>query len=83
MNFSDGLVNTFWVVAGYLIFIPVFLFALRRAQWWHVRVNSDFHVLLGMTVAMLFIWNMKAGFDDGLTLGNRGQRTIVSNRDTG
>lgn len=68
MNFSDGLVSTFWILAGYVIFLPVLVFALRRAPWWHVRIDSDFHVLLGMTVAVLFIWSMKAGFDDGLTL---------------
>jgi uncharacterized membrane protein len=68
MNFSDGLLDTFWILAGYFIFLPVFILAILRAPWWHVRINSDFHVLLGMTVAILFIWNIKAGFDDGLTL---------------
>jgi len=68
MNFSDGLLSTFWIFAGYLIFLPVFILAILRAPWWHVRISSDFHALLGMTVAVLFIWSIKAGFDDGLTL---------------
>lgn len=68
MNFPDDIVNTFWIFLGYIVYVPALLLALRKAKWWHTRVNADLHALLGMTVAILFIWNMKAGFAEGLSL---------------
>ena len=68
MNFPDGIVNTYWIFLGFIVYVPALLVALRSAPWWHARDNADFHVLLGMTVATLFIWTMKAGFAEGLSL---------------
>ncbi len=68
MNYSDDIINTFWIFLGYLVYIPVLLLAIRRAPWWHARLNTDFNVFLGMTVATLFFWSVKAGFAEGLSL---------------
>lgn len=68
MNLPDGLLSSFWLFFGHAFFWPVFLLALKHAQWWHMRINHDMHVFLGMIVALLLIWTMKAGFAEGLSL---------------
>lgn len=68
MNIPDGLLGTYWLVLGYLVYIPAMLLALKLADWKHIKINADFNVFLGMTVAVLFVWNMKAGFAEGLNL---------------
>lgn len=48
-------------MVGALIYGLILLKAVRSAQWWRLRNQSDLNVLLFAILGVIFIWIMKAG----------------------
>ncbi|MGW8246479.1 MAG: energy-coupling factor ABC transporter permease [Acidiferrobacterales bacterium] len=53
----------FWLVFAILLGVTVW-----RAPWHHLKEFSSLNILLGMVVAVMVVWTLKAGFAPGLTI---------------
>ncbi|MDQ5907391.1 MAG: hypothetical protein QG590_1876, partial [Pseudomonadota bacterium] len=68
MNLPDGLLAGEWTLAAWLLFIPLFLHALRQAPWRRLAESSQLNAWLGIIVALMLLWSLKAGIKPGLSL---------------
>lgn len=68
MNLPSGLLSETWYWLAWLVWLPLLGLALRRADWAWLQAGSHFNVWLGMIVALVLIWSMKAGIKPGLDL---------------
>ena len=69
MSFSQGLLSGSlqWVLN--LAFLIAIVAACWRAPWKVLLSNSQLqHLLLGATVALMFMWSMRAGISPGLSI---------------
>ncbi len=57
-----------WLLSGHGLFWLVLAWAVRRAPWWHLRDSESLNILLGMAVAVLTLWLLRAGLTPGLSL---------------
>lgn len=65
MELSPQLISLPLLIAGHLLYWPVLAYAALRAPWPRVRANEASHVLLGSCVAVLLLWQIKAGLPGG------------------
>lgn len=56
-----------WIIAGWLIALPLLVTAIRRAPWSWPRAEERGHVLPAGIFAVLVLWNMQATIGDGYT----------------
>lgn len=56
-----------WVIAGWLVALPLLAASLRRAPWSWLRAEERAHVLPAAIFALLVLWNMQATVGDGYT----------------
>lgn len=68
MNLPDGLLAGNWLLAAWLVFIPLLLRALWRAPWRHLLDGAQTHAWLGSIVALTLLWSFNAGIRPGLSL---------------
>lgn len=68
MNLPYPLLGEAWYWFAWLIWLPLMALALWRAPWSSLQENSRIHVFLGMVVALVLLWSMKAGVKPGLDL---------------
>lgn len=68
MNLPDGLLDGTWTLAAWVLFVPLAIFALRSAPWRALREHGRINFWLGLIVALILLWNMKAGVKPGLAL---------------
>ena len=68
MNLPGGLLAGEWTLAAWLLFIPLFLHALRQAPWRRLAESSQLNAWLGIIVALMLLWSLKAGIKPGLSL---------------
>lgn len=66
MNLPDTLLPSQWILAAWLIFIPLAGWLLYRAPWHTLRSEVRLHQLLGACVLLLGIWSIKTGIKPGL-----------------
>ncbi|MCV6587428.1 MAG: energy-coupling factor ABC transporter permease [Marinobacterium sp.] len=69
MSFSEGLLSSGWQWLLHLVYLLVLMAALWRAPWKVLVANNRLqHLLLGATVALMFMWSMRAGISPGLSI---------------
>lgn len=68
MNLPDGLLAGEWSLAAWLLFIPLFLHSVRQAPWRRLAESSQLNAWLGIIVALMLLWSLKAGIKPGLSL---------------
>ena len=68
MNVNPQFFNSFWIMAGALLYGWVLLKAVRAAQWLRLRNPADVNVLLNTIVSVFLIWLMNTGFQDSESL---------------
>jgi len=56
-----------WVIGGWLVAVPLLLWAVRRAPWAWLRADERGHVLPAAIFGLLVLWNMQATIGDGYT----------------
>lgn len=66
MDIPGGLLPSAWLWSANLVFAVVLFRALLNAPWSRLRDSETLHVFLGATVAMIVLWNIKAGVTPGL-----------------
>lgn len=66
MDIPSGLVPSAWLWSASLVFTVTVFRALLDAPWSRLRDGEVLHVFLGTTVAMIALWNIKAGVTPGL-----------------
>jgi len=52
-----------WLVCATLLGVTIW-----RAPWHHLKESGSLNILLGMIVAVMVVWTLKAGFAPGLTI---------------
>lgn len=65
------LIDNFSVVSQsviWFVFLIVLAVSIWRAPWYHLKEFGSLNILLGMIVAVVVIWMLKAGFTPGLTV---------------
>lgn len=67
MNLTDDLLPAAWIWAGYLLFAPVFAWAMRTAPWRRLKDSTALNLWLGACVALMGVWSIKTGIKPGLT----------------
>ena len=66
MNLPDGLLPAAWLYGAHAVFALLFLHACWRAPW-HILFDDDrAHAFLGVCVALMVLWSIKAGVQPGL-----------------
>lgn len=68
MNLPDHLLPLGIYVLGWVLFIPILVYAIRKAPWKRLKESGPLNVWLGMIVVLIFIWQLKAGVSPGLSL---------------
>ncbi|MBL8422688.1 MAG: energy-coupling factor ABC transporter permease [Candidatus Accumulibacter phosphatis] len=68
MNLPDGLLDGSWTLTAWLLFVPLALFAVWQAPWAVLADSVRLNAFLGMIVALILLWQMKAGIKPGLSL---------------
>lgn len=68
MNLPDGLLTGEWTLATWLLFIPLFLYAIWRAPWRQLAETTRLNVCLGTIVTLTVLWSLSAGVKPGLSL---------------
>lgn len=68
MNLPDGILPGAWLVAAWLLFVPLILIAVRFAPWQRLTEHSRLNVWLGTVVSLMLLWSLTAGVKPGLTL---------------
>ena len=68
MNVPAGLFDSGWLWLTHLLYGALLLYTIRCAPWWHLRDNESSHVWLGSCVALMLLWQIKAGVFPGLHL---------------
>jgi len=66
MNLPDHLLPPAWMLVAHLLYLMVLLVALWRAPWKKLGDGAQLHVFLGTTVAVLVLWQLRAGVQPGL-----------------
>lgn len=65
MDLPDGLLTPALTWAGYLLLCPLVVWAAATADWRRVAQPRASHVYLGSCVAVLLIWQVRAGLPPG------------------
>lgn len=68
MNLPEGLLAGEWLLAAWLLFIPLVLHALWQAPWRRLAESEQLNVWLGTIVVLMLLWSLKAGIKPGLSL---------------
>ncbi len=68
MNIPDNLLAEGWYWAAWLLWLPLFLRSVKRADWRRLADSEVLNVWLGMVVLLVLVWSMKAGVKPGLSL---------------
>ena len=68
MNILIDHFSTSWQIAFWLVFAITLVVAVWRAPWYHLKEFGSLNILLGMIVAVIVVWMLKAGFMPGLTV---------------
>ncbi|WP_415911608.1 energy-coupling factor ABC transporter permease [Neptuniibacter sp. QD37_11] len=67
MSFSEGLLHSYWLIGGALIYCMVLFYAIRNAPWSTLGGNRTLqHMLFGATALLMVLWFMRAGISPGL-----------------
>jgi len=78
MDFPPGLLPDGLVWAANLVALGWLLHALRRVPWSRLLNDSGFsHVLFGACVALLVLWNLRAGIQPALNYHLLGATTLT------
>ncbi|MGA1562246.1 MAG: energy-coupling factor ABC transporter permease [Gammaproteobacteria bacterium] len=68
MNLPADIFSSFWVIASFLLLLPLLLWAGWRADWARMQLQGMTHVWLAISVALMVLWYLRAGIHDGLDL---------------
>jgi uncharacterized membrane protein len=66
MNLPDGLLPAVWLWSGGGVYAVLLFAALRRAPWKRLADGVRLNLFLGMSVALMVMWSLKAGVLPGL-----------------
>lgn len=66
MNFTQDLLPAAWLWAGFLLYIPILIWAIWHAPWHHLRNSQDSHVLLASCVILWLVWHFGGGITAGM-----------------
>lgn len=77
MNIPDNLLAEGWYWAAWLLWLPLFLRSLFKAEWARLKDSELLNVWLGMIVVLLLLWSLKAGVKPGLTLHLLGAAVVT------
>jgi uncharacterized membrane protein len=65
MDLTAVMLPTAWIVAGWLIAVPVVALALRGAPWARFGQSEPVHVWYGTIFCIVALWNVQATVGDG------------------
>lgn len=68
MNLPDGLLSSTWYIVAWVLWLPLIALALYRSNWQSFREGERLNLWLGMVVAVMLLWSMKAGVKPGLDM---------------
>lgn len=66
MNFPDDLILHPWPFYSHFILLPILVWAILTAPWYKIKKADSQHVFFGAIVALVLVWNVKAGISPGL-----------------
>ncbi len=78
MNLPDGVLPGDWLLAAWLLFVPLFLHAVWQAPWRSLGNPSRFNAWLGTIVMLMLVGNLKAGIKPCLSLHLLGATLCVA-----
>lgn len=68
MNLTNALIPQSWLLVSWLLFAVALAKTLFAAPWGALNQPGIFNLLLGASVAVLALWQIKAGIQPGLNL---------------
>jgi uncharacterized membrane protein len=77
MNLPDGLLPAAWLWLAHSLNLLLMLWALWRAPWRALLVDERLHVFLGTCVALMVLWQIKAGVSPGLNFHILGSTLLL------
>lgn len=77
MNFPDGLFSSTWIWAGQGMYGVLLAFAVWGAPWRRLKDSEQLNVFLGVCVALMLLWTLRAGILPGLNFHLLGATLLV------
>lgn len=77
MNLTDTLLDETWYWTAWVVWVPVFVLCIRRADWGRLKGSSQSNLWLGTIVLLIVLWHLKAGVKPGLNLHLLGATTFT------
>jgi uncharacterized membrane protein len=77
MNLTDGLLPAAWLSLAHGLNLLLMLWALWRAPWRALLAGERLHVFLGTCVALMVLWQIKAGVSPGLNFHILGSTLVL------
>ncbi len=68
MHLPDGLLDASWTSLAWAVFVLIAARAAQQAPWRVLGDSARLNAFLGLLVALLLLWHIKAGVKPGLTL---------------
>ena len=68
MNLPDGLLDGNWLLPAWFLWAVLAVLAVWRAPWRRLADSARLNAFLGMIVALILLWHLKAGIKPGLSL---------------
>lgn len=77
MNFTDTQFDSTFYVLAWLIWLPVLLRCILKADWAYLNQEGRVHFWLGSAVVLTLLWSMKAGVQPGLDIHLLGANLLM------
>lgn len=68
MNLPADIFSSVWIVASFVLLLPLVAIAVWRADWARMQLQGMTHVWLAISVALMVLWYLRAGIHAGLDL---------------
>jgi uncharacterized membrane protein len=66
MDVADLVVSPAWLLAGWLVALPLLAWSAWRGDWSRFRESEPVHAFLGALASMVALWSLRGSVGDGL-----------------
>jgi uncharacterized membrane protein len=69
--------SSWWLITFSLVAVILVGIAAYRAPWFHLKETESLNILLAVTVGIMVVWTLRAGFSPGLDIHLVGAITLI------
>jgi uncharacterized membrane protein len=77
MNFTASQFEPMYYWIGWIAWVPLAVWCMKKAPWKSLAIENRIHFWLGSIVVLILLWSIKAGIQPGLDLHLLGVNLLV------